>query len=84
MSLEVYLRACQAVYRALGRKVGQCVGHVDAMDTRDRPRQCNRWMNPERLHSRQSSQRLRTIEIRHMAKIDTSPIRTNYSHRSTR
>jgi len=29
---------------------------------------------------RQSSQRLRTIEIRRMAKVDTSLIRTNYSH----
>jgi len=38
-------------------------------------------MNPER--SRQSSQRLRTIEIWRTAKVDTSPIRTNYSHHST-
>jgi len=40
-SLEVYLRACLAVYRVLGRKIGQCVGHVDAADTRDRPREYN-------------------------------------------
>ena len=63
----------------LGRKVGQCVGRVDAADTRDRPQEYNRWMNPERSRSRQSSQRLRTIEIRLIAKVDTSPIRTNYS-----
>ena len=29
-SLEVYLHACRAVYRVLSRKVGQCVGRIDA------------------------------------------------------
>jgi len=51
-SLEVYLRVCRAVYRALGRKVGQCVGRVDAADTRDRSREYNQWMNPEQSRSR--------------------------------
>jgi len=40
-------------------------------------------MNPERSRSHQSSQRLRLIEIRRMAKFDTLPIHTDYSHRST-
>jgi len=40
-------------------------------------------MNLERSCLRQSSQRLRPIEIRHMAKVNTSPIHTDYSHRST-
>ena len=52
---------------------------IDVADTRE----YNRWMNPKRSRSCQSSQRLRIIEIRHIAKIDTSPICTNYSHRST-
>jgi len=65
-SLEVYLRACRAVYRALSRKVDQCVDRVDAADTQDRPREYNRWMNPERSRSRQSSQHLRSIEIRRL------------------
>jgi len=62
----------------LSRKVDQCVGRVDA-DTRE----YNQWMNPERSRSRQSPQRLRTIKIRRMAKIDISPIRTDYLHRNT-
>ena len=32
MSLEIYLHACQAAYRALGRKVSQCVSRADAAD----------------------------------------------------
>jgi len=66
--LEVYLRACRVVYCALGRKIGQCVGRVDIVNTR--PQEYNRWMNPEQSHSHQSLQCLRPIEIR-MAKVDT-------------
>jgi len=40
-------------------------------------------MNPERSCSCQSSQRLRHIGIRHMAMVDMSPIRTDYSRCST-
>ena len=40
-SLEDYLRACQAVYHALDRKIGQCVDRVDVADIRDRPREYN-------------------------------------------
>jgi len=40
-SLEVYLRAYRVIHRALGRKVRQCIGRVDAADTRDRPRKYN-------------------------------------------
>ena len=41
-SLEIYFHDCRAVYRALDRKIGQCVDRVDAADTRDRPREYNR------------------------------------------
>ena len=37
-SLEVYLHASWAVYRALGRKVDQCVDRVDAADSRSTSR----------------------------------------------
>jgi len=47
VQLEVFLRACRTVYRALDRKIDQCVGRVDAADTRDQPREYNRWVNPE-------------------------------------
>ena len=74
-SLEVYFRACQAVYRALDRKVDQCVGRVDVADIRDRPREYGiTGRNPERSRSRQSSQRLRPIESWHLAIIDTLPL----------
>ena len=39
-------------------------------------------MSPKQSRSHQSSQRLRSIEIWCMAKVNTSLIRTNYSHRS--
>ena len=47
VQLEVFLRACRTVYRALDRKIDQCVGRVDAADTRDQPREYNRWVNPK-------------------------------------
>jgi len=91
---DITLLIVQCIARSLSSlaglsRVGQkgrsvCVGRVDATDIRDRPREYNRWMNLERLRSRQSSQRLRLIEIRRMVKVgDTSPICTDYSHRST-
>ena len=52
VQLEVYPRACRAIYRALGRKVGQYADHAD---TRDQPREYNRWANPERSRSHQNS-----------------------------
>ena len=84
MLLEVYPRAYPAAYCALGRKVGQvgqCVGRAN-VDTRDQSREYNQWVNPERSHLRQNSQRLRSIEIWRIAAVDTSPIRTDYSYYS--
>jgi len=65
----------------VGQK-GRSMYHIDAVDTRDQSWDYNRWVNSERSRSCQSSH-FRPIEIRRMAKLDTSSIHTDYSHRNT-